>query len=52
MTSGLALSPTRFRAGSPGRAFVRVNVRAVIPRRRGIRRRVLFMMYILMFHPC
>jgi hypothetical protein len=44
ITSGLALSPTRLNAGSPGRAFVREKVRMVIPSRRGMRRKSLLMM--------
>jgi hypothetical protein len=43
MTSGLALSPTRLNAGSPGRALVRLKVSMVIPSRRGMRRKSLLM---------
>jgi hypothetical protein len=36
------------RAGSPGRAFVREKVSMVIPSRRGMRRKSLLRMYVLM----
>jgi hypothetical protein len=37
--------------GSPGRAFVRVNVRSVIPKRRGMKRRSFLMKYALIVFP-
>jgi len=51
IVSGLALSPTRLKTGSPGSAFIRAKVINVMLRRRGINRNSLFKRYFLIKAP-
>ncbi len=47
MVSGLALSPTRLKTGSPGSAFMSAKVINVMLNKSGIKRRSLFKRYVL-----